>query len=193
MGHPGLPDVDRGRNYFNSGVLLLNLSLIRQRLPEMRNALAALQETACKDQDFLNAFFSADFYELDIVWNAGGLGTYASWSSVSWSSDDRDNIWPQGLATLLADPAIVHFTGPLHPSITSVLDDSFQPWLSKPWGYAGAPGNPFTEHWWEVLEKTAWKGVRQDKTFKESLIVAKKAAVEEGLVEFGRRLRRVRE
>ena len=163
MGHPGLPEVDRGRPYFNAGVVLVDLPLIRKRLPEMRKALAALQETAYKDQDFLNAFFSVDLYELDIVWNAGGLGTYASWSSV-----DRDNTWPQGLATLLVDPAIVHFAGPLDPSTSSVLDESLQPWVSKPWGYPGAPGNPFAEHWWEVLEKTAWKGIRQDRMFKES-------------------------
>ena len=183
MGHPGLPEVDRGRLYFNAGVLLINLSLIRQRLPDMRNALATLKETAYKDQDFLNAFFSVDFCELDIVWNAGGLGTYAS-----WSSNDRDNTWPQGLATLLVDPAIVHFTGPLHPSMSSILNESLQPWVSKPWGYSGAPGNPFAEYWWEVLEKTAWKGIRQDKAFKESLTVAKKAVVEDGLLEFGRRV-----
>jgi lipopolysaccharide biosynthesis glycosyltransferase/predicted O-methyltransferase YrrM len=183
IGHPGLPEVDRGRFYFNAGVLLVNLSLVRQRLPEMKNALATLKETAYKDQDFLNAFFSEDFYELDIVWNAGGLGTYAS-----WTNDDRDNIWPQGLATLHVDPAIVHFTGALHPNMFSVLNDSFQPWISKPWGYSDAPGNPFTKDWWEVLEKTAWKGIRQDKTFKESLIVAKKAVVEDALAEFGRRL-----
>jgi hypothetical protein len=39
-----------------------------------------------------------------------------------------------------------------------------------------------------VLEKTAWKGIRQDKTFKESLIAAKEAIVEDGLAEFGRRV-----
>ena len=76
MRHPGLPEVNRGRLYFNAGVLLVDLSLIRQRLPEMRNALAALRERAYKDQDFLNALFSDDFYELNIVWNGGGLGTY---------------------------------------------------------------------------------------------------------------------
>jgi lipopolysaccharide biosynthesis glycosyltransferase/predicted O-methyltransferase YrrM len=187
IGHPGLPEVNRGRIYFNSGVLLVDLLLIRQRLPEMKNALATLQETLYKDQDFLNIFFP-DFYQLDIVWNAGGLGTYASWSSDSWSSVDRDNTWPQGLATLLADPAIVHFVGPLHPSLTSVLDNSFQPWLGKPWGYSGAPGNPFTEHWWAMLEKTAWKGIRQDKAFKESLIIAKKAVVDDALAKFERRV-----
>ena len=183
MGHPGLPEVNRGRFYFNAGVLLVNLSLIKQRIPEMKNALATLKETAYKDQDFLNAFFSDDIYELDIVWNAGGLGTYAS-----WPNDDRDSTWPQGLATLLVDPAIVHFTGVLHPNMFSVLNDSFQPWVSKPWGYSDAPGNPFTKHWWEVLEKTAWKGIRQDKTFKESLILAKKAVVEDALAEFERRV-----
>jgi len=188
MGHPGLPEANRGRFYFNAGVLLLDLSLIRQRLPETRSALATLKETEYRgralDQDFLNVFFSDDFYELDIVWNASGFGTYAS----TWPSLDRDNTWPQGLETLLADPAIVHFTGPLHPSLTSVLDDSYQPWLGKPWGYSGAPGNPYAERWWEVLEKTAWKGIRQDKAFKESLILAKKAVVEDALAEFERRV-----
>ena len=95
----------------------------------------------------------------------------------SWSNDDRDNLnlWPQGLATLV-DPAIVHFSGVLHPSMFSVLNNSFQPWVSKPWGYSDAPGNPFTKHWWEVVEKTVWKGIQQDKTFKENLIVAKKSS-----------------
>ncbi|KAF8813371.1 hypothetical protein BYT27DRAFT_7250908 [Phlegmacium glaucopus] len=55
-------------------------------------------------------------------------------------------------------------------------------------GYSGAPGNPFAEHWWEALDKTAWKSTRQDKTFKESLIRAKKAAVKDGLLEFGRQI-----
>ena len=181
LGPPGLFEADRTPKYFNSGVLLVNLDLFRQRIPEMNNALATLQETPHKykhkDQDFLNVFFP-DFYELDIVWNATGLGTYASWSSTSWASDDRDNTWPQGLATLLADPAIVHFDGPVHPSLTSILNNDCQPWLGKPWGYSGGHGNPFTEHWWEVLEKTAWKGIRQDKKFKEGLVLAKKAAVE---------------
>ena len=90
--------------------------------------------------------------------------------------------------TLLTDPEIVHFTGALHPNLTRVLDDSYQPWLGSPWGYSGAPGNPYEEHWWEVLEKTAWKGMRQDKTFKESLILAKEAVVEDALAEFERRV-----
>ena len=184
MGHPGLPEANRGRFYFNAGVLLGDLSLIRQRLPEIRNALATIKEAAFKDQDFLNVFFSDDFYEFDIVWNANGLGTYAS----TWTIADRDKTWPQGLATLLNDPAIVHFTGALHPSLSNVLNDYIQPWLGKPWGYSGAPGNPYAERWWEVLEKTAWKGMRQDKTFKESLILAKEAVVEDALAEFERRV-----
>jgi len=184
MGHLGLPEVNRGRFYFNAGVLLVNLSLIRQRLPEMRNALATLKETAFKDQDFLNAFFCDDFYELDIVWNATGFGTYAS----KWTNVDRDNTWPQGLATLLADPAIIHLTGALHPTMFNVLNEYCQPCLSKPWGYLGAPENPYSERWWEELEKTAWKGIRQDKAFKESLILAEKAVVEDALAKFERRV-----
>ena len=90
--------------------------------------------------------------------------------------------------TLLADPAIVHFTGELHPSMSSMLNDSFQPWVSKPWGYSGAPGNPFAENWWEVLKITTWKGIWQDKMFRENLIIAKKAVVKAALAELERRV-----
>jgi len=38
------------------------------------------------------------------------------------------------------------------------------------------------------LKKTAWKGIRQDKAFKESLILAKKMVVEDALAEFKRRV-----
>ena len=91
----------------------------------MRNtALAVLQEAAYKYQDFLDAFFS-----VAVTRNrggCGGLGTYASWSS--------DNTCPRGLATLV-EHAIAHFTGPFYPSMSSVLNKSLYPWLSKPWGY----------------------------------------------------------
>ena len=192
LGPPGLFEDNPGRSYCNTGVLLLNLLSIRQRLPEMTNAFATLSDSTMskymyKDQDFLNVFFP-DFYELDLMWNATGLGSYASWSPTSWACYERDITWPQGLATLHDDPAIVHFNGPVHPTLSSVVNDVCQPWLSKPWGYAGTPGNPFTEQWWEVLEKTAWKGIRQDKTFRESLILAKKAVVEDTLAELESRI-----
>jgi len=45
----------------------------------------------------------------------------------------------------LLNPSIVHFTGPLHPTLAVVLDSYVQPYTSKPWGYAGAPGNPYKE------------------------------------------------
>ncbi|KZV96851.1 hypothetical protein EXIGLDRAFT_764918, partial [Exidia glandulosa HHB12029] len=109
-----------------------------------------------KDQDALNIFFADEWLELDLRWNATGLGTYAK-----WSAPDRDATWSHGeLEKLHDDPAIVHFTGPVHPEMASVLNEYVQPWTSKPWGYGGAPGNPFTEAWWSILELTAWAGYR---------------------------------
>jgi hypothetical protein len=88
MGHPELPEVNRSRVYFNAGALLIDLSLIRQRLPEMRIALAALQETAYRDQDLL--------FSLMIFMSLISFGMLAALAHTLHSSDDRNNTWPQG-------------------------------------------------------------------------------------------------
>ena len=63
-------------------------------------------------------------------------------------------------------PVIVHFTGPVHPSLVKVLNPWVQPYTAKPWGYAGSPGHPFADVWWEVLERTAWAGIRDTVSYK---------------------------
>ncbi|KAG1802209.1 uncharacterized protein HD556DRAFT_1533648 [Suillus plorans] len=80
---------------------------------------------------------------------ARGLGTYAEISSA-----DRD-------IPALGDmkgPGVLHFTGPVYPSLVVVLNPFVQPYTSKPWGYAGAPGHPFKDEWRVSLNETAWAG-----------------------------------
>lgn len=61
----------------------------------------------------------------------------------------------------MREAAIVHFTGPVNPAMEHILNPYLQPYTAKPWGYAGAPGNPYTNEWWSVLEKTPWAGWRR--------------------------------
>jgi lipopolysaccharide biosynthesis glycosyltransferase/predicted O-methyltransferase YrrM len=186
LGHEGLPETEKGRPHFNAGVMLLDLTLIRTRLPAFAQLVRERAETTYKDQDLLNAFFALDdWLELNVEWNASGLGTYAV-----CPGKDRDVVWPGSeLKALHADPAIVHFTGPVHPSMSGVLNEYVQPWTSKPWGYAGAPGNPFKDEWWDVLERTAWRGMRQDEGFLKDCAEAQTKAREKGIEEFDRRIK----
>ena len=188
LGHHGLPDTERGRPHFNAGVILLDLTRIRERLPALVKLAHERAETTYKDQDLLNAFFGPDgWLELDLEWNAAGLGTYAAWPDA-----DRDVVWAPGtLKTLHADPAVVHFTGPVHPSMADVLNRYVQPWTSKPWGYAGAPGHPFENEWWDVLGRTAWRGVRRDARFLKDCVESRAKAQERGIEEFERRVKSI--
>lgn len=188
LGHAGLPSEELGRPHFNAGVLLLDLARIREKQATLVRQASERKETAYKDQDVLNALFGGDqrdWHELDIQWNAGGLGTYAA-----WPARDRDAVWAgDELKALHSDPAIVHFTGPLHPSMSSVLNEYVQPWTSKPWGYAGAPGNPFSDEWWDVLERTEWKGIRQEKGYIAQCAAAQNEARKMGIEEFDARVK----
>jgi len=182
IGHPlGHDEIRRGP-YFNAGVLLLDLTRLRPRVPE----LCDIPATRYKDQDALNTCFAHDWAELDLGWNASGLGTYACSPEA-----DRYASWPQGeaLRELHSNPAIVHFTGPVHPRVATVLNEYVQPWTSKPWGYAGAPGHPFAHEWWAALEHTAWKGYKTSEDFRAECSRAREGALRDGAEEFEAKLR----
>lgn len=55
----------------------------------------------------------------------------------------------------MKDPNIIHFTGPVNPTLAEVLNPYAQPPTAKPWGYIGARGHPFEKEW-----RTAWTGYR---------------------------------
>ncbi|KAG7093039.1 hypothetical protein E1B28_009333 [Marasmius oreades] len=140
MGHEG---VQRGGPYFNAGVMLIDLAKFRTRLDSLVEVVGERPQTAYKDQDALDDFFHGEWQEIGVEWNATGLGTYAKMHAA-----DRAAVWPNGeLDKLKRSAKIVHFTGPVHPSLSRVLDEYNQPWTSKPWGYAGAPGHPFASDW----------------------------------------------
>lgn len=113
-----------------------------------------------KDQDLLNVHFRGEWHEVPLIWNAQGLGTYADGHST-----DRAQIAAQ-IEEMKAKPTLVHFTGPTNPDVEIVLNPWVQPYTSKPWGYAGAPGHPFSEVWWEALrEVSGWEGYRTSGAF----------------------------
>lgn len=144
--------------YFNAGVLLMNLAVIRGRLKDLYADAARMKNSTHQDQDALNVHFKENWRPLSLKWNAQGLGTYAR-----YRMPERDVLPLEEME----DPKVVHFTGALHPSVAEVLNPFVQPYGAKPWGYAGAPGHPYADEWWQVCEETAWKGWQTSKEYRE--------------------------
>ncbi|KDR73219.1 hypothetical protein GALMADRAFT_228328 [Galerina marginata CBS 339.88] len=152
IGHPmGHDEMKRGP-YFNAGVLLLDLAKARLDINGLTALGKRMKDAKFRDQDTLNVHFASNWANIDLTWNAQGLGTYAN-----YPSSDRDKL---GLQSMAANPHIVHFTGPVHPSLIEVLNPYVQPPTAKPWGYLSSPGHPYQAEWWKVLERTTWKGLR---------------------------------
>ena len=63
-----------------------------------------------------------------------------------------------------------------------------QPWTAKPWGYAGAPGHPFAEEWWAVLEQTPWRGWRETEAYRAANKATKERAIDAAVIEFRKRV-----
>jgi lipopolysaccharide biosynthesis glycosyltransferase len=170
VGHPmGHAGVVRGQ-YFNAGVLLLDLTRLRAVLPCLFARVQEMENSAYKDQDVLNIHFRDHWHPLDLRWNAQGLGTYADAQSL-----ERDEM---ALEKMKNDPAIVHFTGPVDPSVAAMLNPYVQPCTAKPWGYAGAPGHPFEEEWWNVLDRTTWKGYRTSGEYASRIVAMQDHAID---------------
>jgi lipopolysaccharide biosynthesis glycosyltransferase/predicted O-methyltransferase YrrM len=159
VGHPnGHADIEKGP-YFNAGVLMVDLARARRSVDALPRLADLLKNAKFRDQDVLNAHFKADWLPLDLRWNAQGLGTYAE-----HPSEDRRSL---DIASMTQQPQIVHFTGPINPTLVDVLNPWVQPCTSKPWGFVGAPGHPFAPEWWKVLDKTAWAGYATSEEHKE--------------------------
>lgn len=143
MGHEG---VERGE-YFNSGVLLIDLFKLRMNLAGLNKVCERFKGAKLGDQDTLNEHLRGSWKRLSLRWNAQGLGTYAK-----FYAPDRH------LASVdeMNDPVIVHFTGSLHPPLAEVINPFVKPYTAKPWGYAGAPGHPYADEWLNELRLTRW-------------------------------------
>lgn len=182
IGHPeGHDELTRG-GYFNAGVLLLDLAKIRLQITQLLSLARSMKEARYRDQDALNVYFKDQWTRLDVKWNAQGLGTYANDATF----EARSQIL--GLSSAQRNPSIVHFTGPVHPSLETVLNPFVQPYTAKPWGYAGAPGNPYCAEWWACLEQTEWKGMSKSDEYRVGCSQAKRLALEAAAKAFDERL-----
>lgn len=170
--------------YFNAGVLLLDLAQVRAGLPDLRTVALERSSSRYADQDALNAQFSQRWSPLPLKWNAQGLGTYAEMRSPQRMGLD--------VKSMTDDAAIVHFTGPVHPTMNAVLNDWGQPYTAKPWGYAGSPGHPYAGKWWDTLGNTAWSSWRTGSEREAQVNEARSWARETGIKEFEDRLRMAR-
>ena len=147
VGFPlGHEKIERGP-YFNAGVLLMDLTKVRGEAQKLRDIAQSMHSSNFAEQDVLNVHFRGAWKPLSLEWNAQGLGTYAE-----LRTEDRKTVRLHEMA----NPTLVHFTGPVSPSLPLVLNPHVQPCVSKPWGYAKARGHPYAEEWWTALRETAW-------------------------------------
>jgi len=147
VGFPlGHEKIERGP-YFNSGVLLMDLTRIRGEVQKLRDIAKSTSSSKFVEQDALNIHFRGAWKPLNFEWNAQGLGTYARLRTA-----DRETVNVHEPA----NPILVHFTGPVSPSLPLVLNPHVQPCLSKPWGYGRARGHPYAGEWWTTLKETPW-------------------------------------
>ena len=176
VGHPMGYNASDKRPYFNAGVLLMDLTKIREMgIVKLMEKGTKMRNAKFRDQDALNHHFK-DWAPLSLRWNAQGLGTYASYPST-----DRELLNLEDMN----DPAIVHFTGPVNPSFIEVLNPYIQPTTAKPWGYLGSPGHPFSGEWWNALAKIPYE-ISKDRVSKKREIVEQK--ISEAAEEFRKRV-----
>lgn len=132
------------QDYFNSGVLLLDLKALRasQKFTEV---LAFLVENKDKiigaEQDALNAVMHQHWKRLDLRWNLQ--------TSVLRKADYARDYFDEGVvAQAIRHPAVVHYSS-----------------SSKPWHFINM--HPLKHLYYEYMRKTPWKNyVPPDKHFK---------------------------
>ncbi|RXW19815.1 hypothetical protein EST38_g6027 [Candolleomyces aberdarensis] len=174
-GHAGYTTTPEGSGkYFNAGVLLMDLTKHRAEFDELVAQCHAKKDSKYADQDALNAHFAGKWKELNLQWNAQGLGTYVNYEAAGRHWVDRQSMF---------NPSIVHFTGPVHPSLVEVLNPYVQPYTSKPWGYAGSPGHPYAKEWVAAVGKTSWLEFYEG-DWKDLCEETKKRVAEEALEKF---------
>ena len=115
------------KNYFNSGVMVCDLNVWRQK--QILNNLPALQklELAYEDQGILNCLFSDNCLHLDDTWNV----------QVD-KLEKREYVSEQRAQQLTQNAKIIHYCGPVKPYHTSNQKDIYRYW----WQYGSH--SPFT-------------------------------------------------
>ncbi|QDV71508.1 General stress protein A [Rosistilla carotiformis] len=131
--------LDGSSEYFNSGVMVLNLDLWRKEEMATR-LLKTLRDNQkyvwCWDQYALNVACHGNWGRFDPRWNQGAhVFEYPS----ARHAPIEVNQWDR----MRTDPAIVHFT------------TEFKPWQHN-------SNHPRSEVFYEGLDETAWRGWRPD-------------------------------
>ena len=132
--------IDGQANYFNSGVMVLNLQRWRQESIE-KKLLACLRENAehvwCWDQYALNVVFAGQWGMMPLRWNQGAhIFEYPDAASSPLNEVDYQQ--------LKDDPAVIHFT------------TEFKPWKYHPF-------HPLRDRFFAALDETSWRGWRPKK------------------------------
>lgn len=130
-------------DYFNAGLLLMNLKKLREMGFEQRclDEFNREERVFKSDQDLLNMIFAGDWKRIHNRWN-----TFCDVSFGKLSGKKIYDISP--FREAVADPAIIHYTG------------------VKPWSYFFR--GRFGGDYWFFLDKTEYRGFRYPSpTFKD--------------------------
>jgi lipopolysaccharide biosynthesis glycosyltransferase len=125
------------RDFFNGGVLLLNLELMRQEGAAERLIGFATQNTGLLEwgeQDAMNVVFGGRWRALHPRWNAqNSLWVWREWSEEVFGA--------QAVVEARGRPAVLHFEGPS---------------VNKPWHYLCQ--HPWRDEYRRTLARTPWAG-----------------------------------
>ena len=129
--------IDGSANYFNSGVMVLNLKKWRQENVE-KKLFECLRDNSkfvwCWDQYALNVVFAGKWGKLPLRWNQGAhVFKYPSHEQIPVDRESYESTRDR--------PAIIHYT---------------TEW--KPWDFE--PFHPLRETFFDELDQTAWQGWR---------------------------------
>lgn len=135
--HRAVLGMRREADYFNSGVLLINVDMWRQNDVAGKVVKRTVQGgMRYHDQDGLNAILFDKWLSLDPKWNVH-KAMFRKYYSLKVKNDIL-----RPVVDAVRSPAVVHYTGP-----------------SKPWHYSC--GLPYSERYWELLITTPWKAFKQ--------------------------------
>lgn len=136
------------KNYFNAGVLLVDLSKLRQGdlLKSSINYLEKNKQVICyQDQDILNGLFSTRCKFISLRWNVNSGIYIGSTLPHFYTNSDAEEARKK--------PAIIHYTGP----------------LAKPWEFGNL--HPLSKEYWKYLEYTEFKDAHYSLAFLKRLLL----------------------
>lgn len=129
--------IEGSANYFNSGVMVLNLEKWRQEAVEER-LFDCLRRNAsfvwCWDQYALNVVFAGNWGQLPLRWNQGA-------HVFEYPDATHSPVGREAFESMRDRPAIIHYT------------TEFKPWDFQPF-------HPLRERFFQELDQTVWKGWR---------------------------------